>query len=99
MSASRPHNDTVVELLKADPEFAAVYLAAALDEAGEPGGQHALLTALRHIAEAQGIATVAERAGIPRESLYRALSPRGNPTLKTLLALLGATGMRLGVQT
>jgi len=29
--------------------------------------------------------------------LYRALSPRSNPTLKTLLALLNATGMRLGV--
>ena len=44
------------------------------------------------------MASVAERAGIPRESLYRALSPRGNPTLKTLLALLHATGLRLGVQ-
>jgi probable addiction module antidote protein len=63
------------------------------------GGQAALLAALRHIAEAQGMASVAELAGIPRESVYRALSPRGNPTLKTLLALLNATGLRLGVQT
>jgi probable addiction module antidote protein len=98
MNASRPHDETVVDMLKADPDFASVYLAAALDESSEPGGQFALLTALRQIAEAQGMASVAERAGIPRESLYRALSPRGNPTLKTLLALLSATGMRLGVQ-
>ena len=97
MKASRPHDETVVDLLKADPDFGAVYLAAALDEADQPGGQYALLGALRQIAEAQGMASVAERAGIPRESLYRALSPRGNPTLKTLLALLNATGMRLGV--
>ena len=97
MKASRPHDETVVDLLKADPDFAAVYLAAALDEADQPGGQSALLAALRQIAEAQGMAKVAERAGIPRESLYRALSPRGNPTLKTLLALLNATGLRLGV--
>ena len=97
MKASRAHDETVVDLLKADPEFAGVYLAAALDEAGQPGGQNALLAALRQIAEAQGMASVAERAGIPRESLYRALSPRGNPTLKTLLALLNATGLRLGV--
>ena len=97
MKASRPHDETVVDLLKADPEFAAVYLAAALDEFDQPGGQCALLAALRQIAEAQGMASVAERAGIPRESLYRALSPRGNPTLKTLLALLNATGLRLGV--
>ncbi len=91
------HEETVVAMLKADPEFAAVYLAAALDEADQPGGQFALLAALRQIAEAQGMANVAQRAGIPRESLYRALSPRGNPTLKTLLALLNATGLRLGV--
>ena len=32
MKASRPHDETVVDLLKADPEFGAVYLAAALDE-------------------------------------------------------------------
>ncbi|MEY2839468.1 MAG: hypothetical protein RJB60_1767 [Pseudomonadota bacterium] len=95
--ASRPHDEAVAEMLKADPAFADDYLSAALDEAGEPGGQAALLAALRHIAEAQGMAAVAERAGIPRESLYRALSPRGNPTIKTLLAVLGASGLHLAV--
>ena len=44
------HDDTVVEMLKADPDFANAYLAAALEEANLPGGQMALLTALRHIA-------------------------------------------------
>jgi probable addiction module antidote protein len=56
-----------------------------------------LPTALRHVAEAQGMSSVAERAGIPRESLYRALGPRGNPTIKTLLAVLNATGQHLSV--
>ena len=60
--ASRLHDAAVVEMLKADPEFANEYLAAALDEAGEPGGQAALLAALRHVAEAQGMAAVAARA-------------------------------------
>ena len=95
--ASRPHDAAVVELLKADPDFANEYLAAALQEADQPGGQTALLAALRHVAEAQGMAAVAERAGIPRESLYRALSPKGNPTIKTLLAVLGAAGLQLAV--
>ena len=94
---SRPHDAAVVEMLKADPEFADAYLAAALEEADLEGGQQALLTALRHIAEAQGMATVAVRAGIPRESLYRALSPKGNPTIKTLLAVIGAAGLQLSV--
>lgn len=95
--ASRPHEAAVVDLLKADPEFTNEYLAAALEEADEPGGQAALLAALRHVAEAQGMAAVAERAGIPRESLYRALGPKGNPTVKTLLAVLGAAGLHLAV--
>lgn len=59
--------------------------------------QFALVAALRHIAEAQGAASVAEKAGMPRESLYRALSPKGNPTIKTLLAVLAASGLQLGV--
>ena len=95
--ASRSHDAAVVELLRADPAFANDYLAAAMDEADLPGGQAALLAALRHVAEAQGMAAVAERAGIPRESLYRALGPKGNPTIKTLLAVLGAAGLQLAV--
>lgn len=74
--ATRPHDDAVVELLRDDPDFADEYLAAALGEADQPGGREALLAALRHVAEAQGMADVAERAGMPRESLYRALSPK-----------------------
>jgi probable addiction module antidote protein len=41
---------------------------------------------------------VAAEAGISRESLYRTLSPKGNPTLKTLLAVLKAVGMKLSVE-
>jgi probable addiction module antidote protein len=33
--------------------------------------------ALRQVAQAQGMNAVADRAGIQRESLYRALSPKG----------------------
>lgn len=94
---SRPHDETVVVLLRDDPSFADEYLAAAIDEVHLEGGREALLAALRHVAEAQGMAAVAERAGIPRESLYRALSPNGNPTFKTLLAVLDAAGLKLGV--
>ena len=94
---SRLHDEALVDLLREDPAFAAEYLAVALEEADEAGGQEALLRALRHVAEAQGMAAVAERAGIPRESLYRALGPKGNPTVKTLLAVLSAAGLHLAV--
>ncbi|MFP5400388.1 MAG: addiction module antidote protein [Gammaproteobacteria bacterium] len=95
--ASRPHDETVVELLRKDPGFADDYLAESLAAIDEPGGQEAFLQALRHIAEAQGMAAIAERAGLPRESLYKSLSGKGNPTLKTLLAVLSAAGLRLAV--
>ncbi|MDP1557603.1 MAG: putative addiction module antidote protein [Nitrosomonas sp.] len=97
IKSSRPHDEVVVELLQNDPAFADEYLSAALEEVNQPGGREALLAALRHIAEAQGMATVAERAGIPRESLYRALSTKGNPTIKTLLAVISAAGLKLSV--
>ena len=94
--ASISHDEAMIKQLRASPEFAVEYLKAALEDAEEP---HALLTALRRIAMASGgIAKVAEAAGIERESLYRALSPRGNPRLSTLMAVTKAIGMKLTVE-
>ncbi|MES2944179.1 MAG: DNA-binding protein [Pseudomonadota bacterium] len=91
------HDETVVDMLKADPAFANEDRAAALEEAELPGGELALLAALRHIVEAQGMTAVAARAGITRESLYRALSLRGKPIIKTFLAVIRGTGLHLDV--
>ena len=55
MTASRSHDETAIYLLKADSDFAAVYLVAAVDEADQPGAQRALLSALRHISGARGM--------------------------------------------
>ncbi len=93
------HRAATIDELKSDPEFAAAYLQAALQEMDEPDGYAAAMLALRDIAQARGgLATVASVAGIQRESLYRALSPKGNPTLKTLQAIFKAVGMRMTVE-
>ncbi len=89
------HDESVVRRLRKDPEFAAEYLKAALEDDDEP---RVLLMALRHVAQSQGIAKVAKAAGIERESLYRALSVRGNPRLSTLVAVTRAVGLRLTVE-
>ncbi|EFD5123878.1 putative addiction module antidote protein, partial [Escherichia coli] len=61
----------------------------------EEGGQEAFLSALRHVVEARGgMAQIAARAGVSRETLYRTLSPKGNPTLKTLRSVVSATGLQ-----
>lgn len=94
MSKSRSHDETVVEMIRSDPEFAAEYLRAAFEELDEEGGQVAFLAALRHVVEARGgMAEIASKAGLSRESLYRALSPKGNPTLRTMRQVVHATGL------
>jgi probable addiction module antidote protein len=80
-----------------DPEFAAEYLRAALEDSDHP---EVLLIALRRIEESQGgLAKVAKLAGVERESLYRALSRRGNPRLSTLVAVIRAVGLKLTVES
>ena len=94
--ASISHDEAVIRRLRKDPDFAAEYLKAIEDE-DEP---RVLLIALRHLAQAQGIAKVAKAASIERESLYRALSLsiHGNPRLSTLVAVTKAIGLRLTVE-
>lgn len=90
------HDECMIRELRADPKFAAEYLKVALEDTEEPA---VLLIALRRIAEARGgIAKVAKAAGIERESLYRALSARGNPRLSTLVAVTKAVGLKLTVE-
>lgn len=93
------HRMREVAELRADRGLAVEYLKAAMESLDDPEDRAAGLLALRTVAEAYGgLAFVAAEAGISRESLYRALSAKGNPTLKTLLAVLKAVGMRLSVE-
>jgi len=87
------HDQWLFEQLQ-DAEFAAQYLNAA----GEEDDPRTYLTALRKVVEARGgMATVAQKAALSRETLYRTLSTRGNPTIKTLSAVLKATGLKFSV--
>ena len=88
------HREWLVAELRADPELAAEYLNATAAD-GDP---RVYLTALRTVAEAQGMAKVAKAAGVPRESLYRALSTGGNPRFSTLHAILKAAGLKMAVE-
>lgn len=93
------HHEAELAELRADRELAVEYLKAAMESLDNPDDRAAGLLALRTVAEAYGgLGAVATEAGISRESLYRALSPKGNPTLKTLLAVLKTVGLRLSVE-
>jgi probable addiction module antidote protein len=80
-----------------DPKKAVAYLNEHLIDDGEDDFEALLLLALRDIARAHGIDKVADTAKLNRESLYKTLSRRGNPRLRTFTSLLGAMGLELRV--
>ena len=92
------HHEWEVQELRKDREFAIEYAKVAVAGLNDPEECGGSLLSLRAIAEAcGGLDRVAAQAGISRKSLYRALSPKGNPTLKTLVAVLKTVGLRLSV--
>lgn len=99
LSGAASHHAREVAELRADHDLRVAYLKAAMESLDDPDHRAAGFLSLRTAAEAYGVlGAIAAEAGISRESLYRALSPNGNPTLKTLLAVLKAVGMRLSVE-
>ncbi|MFP4174126.1 MAG: addiction module antidote protein [Candidatus Hydrogenedentota bacterium] len=78
------------EHLETEEDMAA-YFEAALEE-NDPS----LITAvLGDIARAKGMSQIARQAGLGRESLYKALSPEGNPEFATILKVVNALGLQL----
>jgi probable addiction module antidote protein len=72
-------------------------IAAYLDAVLEDGDPELLKDALGAIARSKGMTDIAKEAGLGRSSLYRALSPGGNPEFATVASVLKALGLRLSV--
>ena len=68
-----------------------------LNAAFEDGDASVIAAALGDIAKAEGMSKVAKRTGLGRESLYKALSPDGNPALSTILKVIRAFEFNLRV--
>src|SRR5260221_231329 len=89
---TRDYRETLLKDLQ-NPTEAASYVNAALEESDEM-----FLRALRDVAEAKQMARVAEAAGIARESIYRMLTDKGNPTYSSLVGILRALGLRVAIE-
>ena len=74
-----------------DDEIIAEYLTAALEES-DPD---VFLTAIGQVAKARGMARIADRTGLGRESLYKALAPGAKPRYDTVLKVLQSLGVKL----
>lgn len=94
MKPDRDHDEASAEMFRKDPELAVDYL----NEVLVDGDEAELMIALRTLSKAfGGVQEIARRADLNANTLYRTLSPKGNPELKTLNALLKTMGMRLAV--
>ena len=92
VSPSRPFS--AAEHLRSEAKVAA-YIEAMLED----GDARAVPVALRTVIDAVGgMAALAAKTGLSRETLYRTLSERGNPRLDTITVILAAFGLRLTVQ-
>ena len=94
MAKTKTRRWDAAEHLKSDSDRAA-YLEAALED-GDPA---LVAAAIGDIARAMGMSGVAKRTGLGRESLYKSLSPEGNPEIATVLKVLKALGLRLRATT
>lgn len=81
------------ELLSSDEAIAAF-----MADAFESGDAGYIAHALGVVARARGMSEIAKETGLSREQLYRSFSERGNPTLKTILAVLKALGIELAAK-
>ena len=95
MMKSKPNDVAMAELYRDDPALALDVINGILED----GDQAELLIVLRQMAQAfGGVQAVAEQAHLNPTQLYRTLSPKGNPALSSLSAILKAMGLRLAVQ-
>src|SRR5258708_33367087 len=92
MARSVPYDELWSESLRSERRAKA-----SLNAALEDGDSRVFLLALRNVAQARGFSKVAARSMLNRESLYKMLSKRGNPSLQSLGALLSGLGFRLTI--
>ena len=81
------------EILNSDARIAAY-----LEEAFEDGNTTVIAAALGTVARARNMSMIARDTGLTRETLYKALSAEGNPTLSTLTAVTKALGFHLSIK-
>ena len=72
-------------------------IAGYLTDALETGDNAFIADALGVVARAKGMKQLSDDTGLSRESLYRALSVKGNPEFGTVLKVVSALGLKLTV--
>jgi len=91
---TKNYDDFLSDTLR-DPEIAAEYLSAAIAE----GSIDEFLLALKSVADSHGgISNIAEISDLNRQNMYKMLSQDGNPTIKSLISILKAIGIKINFE-
>jgi len=88
---ARDFDEYLLKSLKEDPELASEYLNAAIED----GDIRVFLLALGQVTKARGMSEISRKTGLNRENIYRIVSTKGNPQIKSVFALLDAVGLKL----
>jgi probable addiction module antidote protein len=72
-------------------------IAAYLDAYLEDATPEELRAALSNVARSHGVSDLANRSGVTRAGIYKALGEEGNPSFETIRSILAAMGLRLSV--
>ncbi|MDE0373386.1 MAG: putative addiction module antidote protein [Rhodospirillales bacterium] len=78
-----------------DEEVIVEYLAASLEDENPD----VFLAAIANVAKARGMTSVAEKTGLGRESLYKALKPGAKPRYDTVMKVVRSLKLRLSVES
>lgn len=95
MNKYRTLDEVTVEYFIQHPEEIDIFLSDAFADYTQDNDSAALLSALRIIARVKGISSIAAKVGMTRQGLQKALSPKGNPRLDNINAIMRALGYQL----
>lgn len=91
----RTLGDVSEEYYRNHPDEIDDYLAVAFEEYSKDACTSALLAQLRMIARIKGVSALAQKTGITRNGIQKALSEKGNPKFESINAIMNAMGYRL----
>jgi probable addiction module antidote protein len=91
----RTLDDAEESYFKEHPEEIDDYIALIFDEYAEDGDTGALLASLRVLSRVKGVGKIAEKAGMSRKGVQKALSTSGNPAFASVNSIMNAMGYRL----
>jgi probable addiction module antidote protein len=98
-----PQKKTKAAATRTRPYDSAEYLDSAeaihafMEDALETNDPAFIAKALGTIARVRGMSRIAKKAGLSRESLYKALSTEGNPEFGTVIRVMHALGLKFSI--